>query len=218
MASSSSNLDLLYTAQASKELTANALFDAGSPATLFGRRESLCSGLDWFWYGGTIVVDGVLTQISNNSVALTLTATQTNYLEADRSGTVTANTTGFTAGRIPLYTVVCGSSAVTSYTDQRAWVQPRYLTAKATASVASADWTLSAAEARCNYLTVTGTIGVNRNVIVPNDWTGIVYNNTSGAFTLTVKTASGSGIVVGTGKRAILLADGTNVVRITPDA
>jgi hypothetical protein len=61
MASSTTNLDLIAQSQSSKEVTANALFDAGSPATLFGRRGSLCSGLNWFYYGGVMMVDGVLT-------------------------------------------------------------------------------------------------------------------------------------------------------------
>jgi hypothetical protein len=45
----------------------------------------------------------------------------------------------------------------------------------------------------------------------------MIFNNTTGAYTVTVKTSAGTGIVVGQGKRAILLADGTNVVRITAD-
>ncbi|MEF8733277.1 MAG: hypothetical protein V5B40_15655 [Candidatus Accumulibacter meliphilus] len=64
MASSTTHLDLIAQSQSSKEVTANALFDAGSPATLFGRRASLCSGLNWFYYGGVMMVDGVLTAIS----------------------------------------------------------------------------------------------------------------------------------------------------------
>jgi hypothetical protein len=44
-----------------------------------------------------------------------------------------------------------------------------------------------------------------------------VFCNNSGAFTTTFKTAAGSGVVVAQGKRALLLADGSNVVRVTPD-
>jgi hypothetical protein len=210
-------LDLLTQSQSGKEVTANALFEAARGAMLFGKRSS-SSGLNWFYYGGIMIVDGVLTTIANNAAALVLSASATNYIEATRAGVVSKNTTGFTAGSIPLYQVVTGTSSVTGDpVDYRAWVQPEYITGKATASVASADWTLSAAEARCNYYTVTGSIGVNRNIIVPNDWVGTVFNNTTGAFTVTVKTLSGSGVVVATVKRAILLADGTNVVRVTPD-
>jgi hypothetical protein len=217
MSSSTTHLDLIAQSQASKEVTANALFDAGSPATLFGRRASLYSGLNWFYYGGVMLVDGVLTAISNNAAALVLSASATNYIEATRAGVVSKNTTGFTPGSIPLYTAVTGASTVTSYTDQRAWVQPEHVTSAASVAVTSADVTLNDVQARCSYLTTTGVLTANRNVVVPNNWQGMVFCNNTGAFATTFKTAAGSGVVVGQGKRAILLADGTNVVRVTPD-
>ncbi|WP_299163539.1 hypothetical protein [Accumulibacter sp.] len=217
MASSTTNLDLIAQSQSSKEITANALFDAGSPATLFGRRASLCSGLNWFYYGGVMMVDGVLTAIANNTAALVLSPSTTNYIEATRAGVVSKNTTGFTAGSIPLYTAATGASTVTSYTDNRAWVAPAYLPGRASVAVTASDVTLAAAEARCRYVTTTGALTGNRNVIVPDNWEGVVYCNNSGAFATTFKTAAGSGVVVAQGKRAILLADGANVVRVTPD-
>jgi hypothetical protein len=42
----------------------------------------------------------------------------------------------------------------------------------------------------------------------------MVTNSCSGAFTLTVKTSSGSGIVVPAGDTYQLLSNGTNVVRV----
>lgn len=57
-----------------------------------------------------------------------------------------------------------------------------------------------------------GAITGNVNIIVPNTiqqyW---VDNETTGAFTLTVKTAAGTGIAVGQGSRNILYCDGVNV-------
>jgi hypothetical protein len=217
MSSSTSLLDLIVQSQATKEVTANNAFNAGSTATLFGRRESLCSGLNWYYYGGYLLVDGVLTAIANNSSALVLTASANNYIESTRAGVVSKNTTGFTAGSLPLYLAVTGSSTVTSYTDYRAFYQPRDMTSKASQAVTTADVTLTSDQARCKYLTTTGALTGNRNVIVPNDWEGVVYCNNSGAFTTTFKTSGGTGIVVAQGKRAILFADGTNVVRVTAD-
>ncbi len=102
--------------QSSKEVLANALFDAASPAMLWGRRASACVGLTWGYYGGWY--NG---QISNGTISLT--ASTSNYLMADPStGAVTANTSGFTSGKIPLYIVVTGTSTVTSYTDERSYV------------------------------------------------------------------------------------------------
>ncbi|MGI8426331.1 MAG: DUF2793 domain-containing protein [Actinomycetota bacterium] len=80
------------------------------------------------------------------------------------------------------------------------------------------DVTLSAEEARNQILELTGALTANIDVIVPAaPWKWIVYNNTTGAFTLTVKTASGTGVAVTQGKRALLYADGTNVVQSLTD-
>lgn len=215
MANSSSNLDQISSSQASKEITANAIMDALSPASLFGRHASATSALTWGYYGGTITVDGVLTQIANGTLALT--ASSTCYIEADRAGTVSFNTTGFTAGRTPLYSVVTGTATVTSYTDYRLATPPT--TGKLSLSVAgAANVTLTQAQANNHILEFTGALTGNISVFVPlpaKQYT--VFNNTTGAFTLTVIGATGAGIAIGQGKRAIVYADGTNVVRVTAD-
>ena len=117
MSSSSSHLDLISPSQASKEATANELFNAGSPAALFGRRASTCTGLTWGYYGGRLSVAGVSTLINNGTIALS--ASSTNYIEATTAGVVSKNTTAFTGGSIPLYTATTSASAVTAYTDYR---------------------------------------------------------------------------------------------------
>ena len=214
MASSTTNLDTLSSGQASKEVTANALFDAGSPATLFGRRASTTTALTWGYYGGMLTVDGVLTSIANGTVALT--GSTTNYVEANRAGTVSKNTTGFTAGRIPLYTIVTGASTVTSYTDHRLAVPPS--TGRLVKAMADANQTLSAAEARNRILECTGALTALRNLVVPlgaQQWT--IFANTTGGFGVQVIGATGTGITVADTKRAIVYADGTNVVRVTAD-
>lgn len=119
MANSSTTLDLIASSQAQKEVTANALFDAASPAMLFGRRASACTGLVWGYYGGALLVDGEPEAIANGTI--TLDASETNYVEADSDGVVSSNTTEFSAGAIPLYVVVTGSGAVTGYSDMRAF-------------------------------------------------------------------------------------------------
>jgi len=217
MANSATNIDTISQSQALKETKANEYFDAASPATLFGRRASTSSGLTWGYYGGTINVDGVLTQIANGTLSLT-GGTVTNYVEATRAGVISTNTSGFTAGRIPLYEIPVSAGVISSYTDYRAWVEPAHLTRDASFSVTSADVTLTAAQARCRYLVTTGVLTGNRNVILPDRGEWIVFCNNTGAFTTTFKTSGGSGIVVAQTKRAILYADGTNVVRVTADA
>jgi hypothetical protein len=65
---------------------------------------------------------------------------------------------------------------------------------------------------------LTGTITGNKNVVIPDgvEKTYIIENATSGAFTVTVKTTSGTGFTFGTTEktRAILYSDGTNVVEV----
>lgn len=59
----------------------------------------------------------------------------------------------------------------------------------------------------------TGTLTGNRNIIVPATvqqyW---VDNQTTGAYTFTIKTPAGLGVSVATGQRAILYSDGTDVL------
>ena len=123
MANSVSNLDTISSSQGSKEITANALFDAASAATTYGRRASTTSALTWGYYGGNVTLAaGTMSQIANGTVALT--ASQTNYIVAAKStGAVSVSTATTNWDDISnywrLYSVVTGASSVTSYTDAR---------------------------------------------------------------------------------------------------
>jgi len=78
--------------------------------------------------------------------------------------------------------------------------------------------TLTAVEAGNGMLVFTGSLTANINVNVPatsKSW--IVSNQTTGAYTLTVKTAAGSGVAVAQGKNQELWCDGTNVLLSTSD-
>jgi hypothetical protein len=108
--------------------TANELFDAHSPSSFGGRRGGgVSTGLTWGYYGGPYWVHGALALLANGTV--TLTASATNYVEFDPvAGTVSKNTTGFTNGQVPLYTVVTNTTTPTSWTDQRGWINRPLLT------------------------------------------------------------------------------------------
>jgi hypothetical protein len=78
----------------------------------------------------------------------------------------------------------------------------------------SGDYTLSVAELNKTAYIFTGTLTGNRDIVVPTTaqqyW---VSNQTSGSYTLGVKTAAQSpAVTVASGARAILYCDGTNVV------
>ena len=70
-------------------------------------------------------------------------------------------------------------------------------------------------------LRLTGTITTNVNVVIPDsiEKTYLVENATSGAFTVTFKTTSGTGATWSTTDKGykILYSDGTNIVDITAD-
>ena len=76
----------------------------------------------------------------------------------------------------------------------------------------STDVTLSLSEAANVVQNYTGILTGNINVIVPAVVAVYyVYNSTTGAFTLTVKTPSGAGTLVTQTSRYVLVCDGTNV-------
>lgn len=120
MSNSTTLLDTIAANQAAKEIVMNALADAFSPASLWGRHASACNGLAWGYYGGNYQIGLTSNAVANGTV--TLTASATNYLYADpNTGAVSINTTGVPTGKIPLYSIVTGSTSVTSFTDLRSF-------------------------------------------------------------------------------------------------
>jgi hypothetical protein len=77
----------------------------------------------------------------------------------------------------------------------------------------ASPYTLSGAELNRIAYQFSGVLTANMQIIVPATvqqyW---VANNTTGAYTLTVKTAAGTGVSITQGARQILYCDGTNVV------
>jgi hypothetical protein len=118
MADSTSNIDTISSTQAQKEVTANAALNAASPAMFGANRATATAGLTWGYYGGryfgTLIANGTLT----------LTASTTNYVTANRAtGAISVSTTTSNwnnrADYIRLYQIVTGTSSVTSYQDHR---------------------------------------------------------------------------------------------------
>jgi hypothetical protein len=210
MANSTSNLTLLTATQADKEATANELLNAASQAMLFAYREGGTSGTTWGFFGGDMLVDGVLTEIANGTVAGLVNGN--NFVEATRAGAVSSNTTSFTAGRIPLFEVTVTASVVASWIDRRCWVQPLHIVSNVSVAITTADVTLSAAQARVRRVVLTGALTGNRNLVVPDSGEWLIDNQCTGAFTVVVKTAAGTGVIAPRGKRVGVYADGTNVV------
>jgi len=91
---------------------------------------------------------------------------------------------------------------------------------RVTVPFTDADVTLTATNSvssqsfRNLYLNCTGTNTGIKNLIVPTiNKNYVVQNNTTGGYSIVVKTSGGTGITVPTGKTCIVYADGTNVIQ-----
>jgi hypothetical protein len=148
-------------------------------------------GTDWFVHvrnsgGGTLTVDPDGAVLIDGAATLALAPGNSCIIFCDGSA---------------YYTVGLGIAATTSATYQTVAIG------------GTGNYTLLAAEQNKVLYQFTGVLTGNRTVIVPATiqqyW---VDNATTGAFTLTIKTAAGAGVVVSTAARAILYCNGTDVI------
>lgn len=88
----------------------------------------------------------------------------------------------------------------------------------ATVAMADANQTITTPDGltgsgRKVYLTCTGALTANRNLVVPTaNKNYVIENATTGGFSIVIKTTAGTGITVGAGLKRYVYADGTNVV------
>lgn len=84
-----------------------------------------------------------------------------------------------------------------------------------------ANYTAVQLDYQANIMEFTSSVSLTgtRNVVIPiisaYQWT--VFNNTTGGQSLQFIGATGTGVTVANGKRAMIYADGTNIVRATAD-
>jgi hypothetical protein len=148
-------------------------------------------GNDWFLYvrnsgTGAVVLTPVGTDIVDGAVSLAF--------QPGESALVATDGTAY-------YSIGFGQSATFAFDYT-------------SISVAGAgNYALSGTELNRIAYSFTGVLTANRAIIVPDTvqqyW---IANNTSGAFTFTIKTSAGTGVALNTGERAIYYCDGTNVV------
>ena len=80
------------------------------------------------------------------------------------------------------------------------------------------DYTLTsvngtADEARKMFLSITGTLTADRNVVCPTaSKLYFITNSTTGGFSVTLKTSAGTGILVPNGRSVVLYCNATDVV------
>lgn len=122
MADSNNPLDQIEVGQAQPAVTANELFDAMSPAALFGRRAITTSGLTWGYYGGRY--QGL--QIDHGTTVLPASQASVYIVAAKLDGVVSDSTTSTnwddTENYERLYIATTGSATITAWQDFREWI------------------------------------------------------------------------------------------------
>ena len=166
-------------------------------------------------------------------------ASDTYFTHIDKIGTWTFDTTGIDTVHTIVFT---SPSTFTTITEPvTTWGAVNFAAAQLSAALGGAayldlDDRLEAAEGSTNLIhpavittvnvtlttaeglehaiiSCTGALTGNRDLEVPDfESPYIIINNCSGAFTLTVKTAAGTGVVVEQGGMSLVVCDGTNVV------
>lgn len=217
MSDSTTPFGTIAVGQGDQAAKANALFDASAPVAIYAKKYATTTGLTLGFHGGKISVNGVITVIGDGT--LTLSASLTNYVEANPStGVVSKNTSAYTPGYWRIGRAVTGTASITTWHDDRFvnFAKQTWLLTKAFPS--DANYTLTQPEAEADVISITaGTISTTRDFIVPISfpkvWT--VINKT--AQSVRIIGATGTGITIATVKTATVMADGTNVVRLTAD-
>ena len=102
-------------------VSAGGASGGGSGFTDFDEDGASTTGLTWGYKQGALRNNNLITVVAAGSVSLT--ASTTNYVEVDSSGSMSVNQSGFTPGRIPVREVVTGTSSITTSTDRRAVFQ-----------------------------------------------------------------------------------------------
>lgn len=222
MSDLTTHLDTIVQGSGSQDLQANALFDAASPAMLYARRQSTCTGLVWGYYGGNVTkCDGLQTTIADSTVSLTASAT--NYITAKKDdGAVycsTSTTAWNSADYWRLYVVTTSASAATNYTDEREIARMTGLGTGLVAPVTkTTSFTLGANE---NELICNGSASITVTLPAASAWVGrrvriktiaayTVISASSNVAPLTSATAGTAILAATAGKWAELVSDGSN--------
>jgi hypothetical protein len=180
-------------------LTFTPLASGGVPpagADFNGILNAITAVQQWQSAGGSFTFNSAFsTSIGGYPKGATLISTSgdTNWLSTVDNNTTDPDSTG-SAGWVSLDAY--GIGAVTGLTNANVTLTP-------------AQWGKGA-------ITLAGTLTGNVQIIFPTalqQWR--VINNTSGAFTVTCKTASGTGAVIAQGSQDTLYGDGTNLTSLT---
>lgn len=140
-------------------------------------------------------------------------ASQTVYLEVASNGSVSQNTLGFSVDKAPLYKITTNTTGVASYEDHRcAIVLNRLFMARVSVSLTAGNVTLIQSQTLCESIEFTGALTAARIVTFPSVARSYrISCTTTGAQTITLKTATGVGVNLADGQRRWVECDGTNL-------
>lgn len=96
------------------------------------------------------------------------------------------------------------------------WVPGVHYGVTAVTGLSSSSVTLTTLQAAKPRISLSGTLTANINLVFPawvRSWT--VVNNCTGAFSVTCKTPSGTGVTIPSGLTAVINCDGTNITQDT---
>lgn len=217
MSDSSTPFGTVAIGQGDQATKANSLFDAVAPIALLAKNYSLTSGLTLGIHGGKYILNGVITVVNDQTIALSQSLT--NYVEFNPvTNSVSKNTTAYTPGYWRIGRGVTGTASITTWYDDRFLNFGKQTSILTKSFPSDANYTLTAEESDVDYIKISsGTITATRNMVVPvafpREWTVINSN----AQSVQIIGASGTGVTIATGKTAKVFADGTNIVRVTAD-
>ena len=212
--SSTPNLGLVYNipGQLQPEVPINGnwntLDGVLGPAVAFGYNPASTTGLTYGYFGGKLYSNGANITVNAGTVALTASAT--SYVQRTAAGIVSVTTAGFSAGLIPMATIVTSATGISTITDNR----PTGYDLRGAQSIALAgNLTLTDSQANNRILTFTGALTANVVVTFPKyqqEW--IVSNQTTGAYTLQIETSGGTAVTITQGQAEVIYGDGANLI------
>lgn len=166
------------------------------------------------YIGSVTTAAGVVTVIDTSGVVYLIGGTAVRYTGDSGAPNDTPTTNR------PYLTITLGGAWWWTGTAYSRLPHKNATSGRLSKSVAGgSNVTLTGAEAANKIIVLTGALTGNIDVIFPandaSDW--IIYNNTTGAFTLTVKCAAQTGFAIGQTKHCVAYCDGTDVRRATAD-